>query len=109
LYGLEENVSTPDHRIYVGRLDQGRPVVYAVDAASVERLLPAGEDFRWGAAAVEASFDLARVLLSDAAGSEPPEDACRRFTEQILGRLPHDGFALQRDTVDAWLRRYVTV
>jgi hypothetical protein len=84
-------------------------VVYAVDSAAVERLLPAGDDFRWGAGAGGATFDLARVLLSDAGDSEPPEDACRRFTEQILARLPQDGFALQRDTVDAWLRRYVTV
>jgi hypothetical protein len=49
------------------------------------------------------------VLLTDAAEGEPPRDACHRFAEEILLRLPHDGFLLQRDTVGAWLRRYVTV
>jgi hypothetical protein len=47
------------------------------------------------------------VLLTDASGSEPPENVCRRFADQILSKLPRDGFALQRDTVNAWLRRTV--
>lgn len=99
-----------DSRIYVGRLDQGRPTVYAVDAGTVERLLPPSEDLRWGPAAGETTLELARVLLEDAGGgTEPPADASRRFAEQIVSRLPQDGFALQRETVNAWLRRYVTV
>ena len=98
-----------DSRIYVGRLDQGIPAVYAVDAASVERLLPASGAFDWGGDAGESALDLARVLLADAGGSEPPADACRLFAAQILARLPPDGFALQRETVGAWLRRYVAV
>ena len=100
---------TRDSRIYVGRLDQGAPAVYAVDARDVERLLPAGEAFQWGMDAGSATLELARVLLADAGGSEPPADACRLFADQILCRLPQDGFALQRETVGAWLRRYVTV
>lgn len=95
-------------RIYVGRLDDGRPTVYVVDTAAVERLHPAGE-LQWGAHAGEATLELARVLLADAGGAEPPADACPRFAEQILARLPEDGFALQRDTISAWLRRYVAV
>jgi hypothetical protein len=55
------------------------------------------------------TLELARVLLTDAGGTEPPADACRLFADQILSRLPRDGFALQRETVGAWLRRYVTV
>lgn len=98
-----------DSRIYVGRLDEGRAVVYVVDARSVDRLLPAGEGPHWGPEAGETTLDLARVLLADAGGTEPPADACRRFADQILLRLPQDGFALQRETVGAWLRRYVTV
>ena len=38
-----------------------------------------------------------RVVVGDAA----------RFADQILSKLPRDGFALQRDTVNAWLRRTV--
>jgi hypothetical protein len=49
------------------------------------------------------------VLLTDASGSEPPADICGRFSQQILSRVPQDGFALQRDTINAWLRRVVTV
>ena len=98
-----------DSRIYVGRLDRGLPAVYAVDAASVERLHPAGDYLAWGADAGAATLELARVLLADAGGTVAPADACARFSEQILQRLPADGFVLQRDTVNAWLRRYVTV
>src|SRR6185436_10581235 len=103
------NVSTPDSRIYVGRLDEGLPAVYAVDATNVYRLLPHAEGFVWGQRAGDAALELARTLLTDAGSGEPPEEACRLFSEQILARLPHDGFALQRDTVNSWLRRYVTV
>ena len=103
-------MSTPETRIYVGRLDNGRPAVYSVGTVSVERLHPVGTaDFHWGAGYADAAQELARVLLTDAADGEPPRDACHRFAEEILLRLPHDGFALQRDTVGAWLRRYVTV
>ena len=98
-----------DSRIYVGRLDHGMPAVYAVDAGTVDRLLPPGEGPHWGPAAGETTLDLARVLLADAGGSAPPADACRRFSDQILSRLPHDGFALQRETVSAWLQRFVAV
>ena len=49
------------------------------------------------------------MLLTDASGSEPPADICRRFSQQILSRVPQDGFALQRETISAWLRRVVTV
>lgn len=101
-------METHGTRIYVGRVEDGRPEVYAVGNMSVEPLHPAGEAFEWGSDAA-ASLPLARVLLTDASGSEPPADVCRRFSEQILSRVPEDGFALQRDTVNAWLRRVVTV
>ena len=99
----------PDSRIYVGRLEGGSPAVYAVGAASVERLHAPGTAFDWGADAEGAALDLARTLLTDASGTEPSADVCHRFTAQILSRLPRDGFALQRETVNAWLRRVVTV
>lgn len=102
-------MSSFNSRIYVGRLDDGRSAVYAVESAAVERLHPGGIDFAWGARGGDAILELARVLLTDAGGVEPPADACRSFSEQILSRLPADGFALQRDTVNAWLRRYVAV
>lgn len=102
-------METRDSCIYVGRLEGGAPAIYAVDAATVERLHPSGEVLEWGAGATDAASALARVLLTDAAGVEPPAEVCRRFSRQILGRLPQDGFALQRETVNAWLRRVVTV
>jgi hypothetical protein len=102
-------MQTTDSRIYVGRLEGGCPTVYAVGATSVDRLHPLGEAFDWGADAEADAVELAHVLLTDASGSEPPADVSRRFALQILSRLPRDGFALQRETVQAWLRRVVTV
>ena len=98
-----------DSRIYVGRVEGGFPAVYAVDATGVEGLQAADEMLEWGAEAADAASALARVLLVDAAGAEPPAEVCRRFSREILMRLPQDGFALQRETVNAWLRRAVPV
>ena len=98
-------METPKCHIYVGRFEEDGPVVYVVGAADLERLDPIAEAFDWGADAQGAAVELARALLTDASGAEPPENVCRRFAEQILSKLPRDGFALQRDTVDAWLRR----
>ena len=101
-------METHDSLIYVGRLEGGCPAVFAVGAGGVERLHPAGLAFGWGADAGDDAEELARALLTDAAGVEPPTDVCRSFSKQILASAG-DGFALQRDTVSAWLRRYVTV
>ena len=87
-------MNTPDARIYVGRLEEHGLAVYAVGETTVERL-----------DAADAAADLARVLLSDASSLEPTPDECRQFCAQILSRLPKDGFALQRDTINAWLPR----
>ena len=102
-------MSTPDQRTYVGRLESGRPAVYAVEAAAVEPLEPSTGTFAWGARAGDAGVELARALLTDASGSEPRDDVCRRFADQILRRIPGDGFVLRRETVNAWLRRFVAV
>ena len=102
-------LTTSDTHIYVGTLEHNRPTLFAVGPATLERLDPPGEGFGWGVDAADDALDLARVLLADASGSEPPADACRRFADQILSRVPPDGFALPRDTVNAWLRRAVTV
>jgi len=101
-------MDTRETRIYVGRLEEGRPEVYAVGQISVERLEPTADPFEWGTDPA-AAHELARVLLTNASGSEPPADICRRFCQQILSRVPQDGFALQRDTINAWLKRVVTV
>jgi hypothetical protein len=79
-----------------------------VDARSVSRLHPE-ERFDWGAEGGDAVEALACALLTDAAGTAPSSDVALRFSAQILSRLPRDGFALQRATVNAWLRRVVTV
>lgn len=108
LYGLG-NMTTPDSHIYVGRLEGERPAVYIVGTTSVEPLDPTGDAFDWGPGGAAAALELAHALLADASGSEPSAEVSRRFAEQILSRLPRDGFALQRETVNAWLRRVVAV
>jgi hypothetical protein len=102
-------MKTRDSRIYVGRMERNRPVVFAVGRDAVERLDPPGQGFGWGVDSADDALVLARVLLTDASGSEPPTDVCRRFADQVLSRVPYDGFALPRETVNAWLRRVVAV
>jgi len=101
-------MDTHETCMYVGRVEEGRPEVYAVGSVAVERLHQGADAFAWGTGPA-AAHELARVLLKDASGSEPPADICRRFSQQILSRVPQDGFALQRDTINAWLQRVVTV
>ena len=98
----------PDSNIYVGRLEGNRPVVYTVGKRTAE---PLGTRalLAWGREAPDAGLALARTLLADAAGAEPPAEVCCRFADQIVRRLPPDGFALPRDTVNAWLSRVVAV
>ncbi|HYH59515.1 MAG TPA: DUF6166 domain-containing protein [Thermoleophilaceae bacterium] len=98
----------PEPIIYVGRLEDGAPAVYAV-GGTAERLLPAGARIDWGAGDIDAATELARALILHAAGQDPSTEVARRFAEQVLSRMPRDGFALQCDTVNAWLRRVVTV
>ena len=88
-------------RTYVGRLEGASQAVYAVDADGVERF----GSFGWG----EDAPALARVLLTDAAGFDPGAEACGRFADEVLARLPFDGFSMQRDTVAAWVRRTLAV
>ena len=102
-------MSTTDSRIYVGRLERNRPVVFAVGTTTLDRLDPPGDGFGWGMDAADDGLELARVLLTDASGSEPSADVARRFADQILSRVPQDGFARPREAVSAWLRRVVTV
>lgn len=102
-------MNTPEPRIYVGRLEGDRPAVYATGRTTVERLDSGRSSLEWGAGAPDAGLALARVLLIDASGSEPAADICCRFADQVVRRLPDDGFALPRETVTAWLRRIVTV
>lgn len=84
--------------IYVARRERNRLSVFAVGNHGVTRL-----------AATDDPTDLARVLLAEASCVEPAPDVCRRFADEVIARVPHDGFALPRDTVDAWLQRVVTV
>jgi hypothetical protein len=100
-------MTTPDPCIYVGRLEADGPVVYAIETDAVVSLEAVGGPFGWGADGGDATLELARVLLTDSAGSEPPADVCRRFARDVLGRVPNDGFAIHRETVNAWLRRVV--
>ena len=102
-------MNAPDTHIYVGRLDAGSHAVYAVGPATVERIEAAGDALGWGADAPHAGLILARLLLNDASGTEQSADVCRRFDEQVISRLPYDGFAIPRAIVNAWLRRVVTV
>lgn len=97
-------------RTYVGRLDAGRPAVYAVHAGGVERLRScAGRELAWGAGPRASAERLAGAILVDAAGAEASGAARRRFAAEVLGRLPADGFVLPGRSVATWLRRALTV
>ena len=92
-------MSEPESNIYVGRVERGETVVYAVGGGTVDRL----GHFVWGAGAGDSGVALARTVLTAASEAEPPARVCRRFSVQVVQRLPHDGFALPRATVSAWL------
>ena len=68
-------MSTPDARIYVGRLERDRPVVFAVGKTTLERLDPPGDGFGWGTDADDDAIDLARVLLTEASVRESCTEA----------------------------------
>ena len=108
LYGLG-TVKRFESRIYVGRLEGDRPAVYVTASRTVEPLGFGRRSFDWGADAPDAGLALARAVLTDASGAEPPADVCCRFADEIVRRLPPDGFALPRDIVNAWLQRVVAV
>jgi hypothetical protein len=87
-------------RFYVGRLDRAQPEVFVVDAA-VRRLKPPGP-FGWGTPGA-ASRHLAEGLLRDATGRQPSRDHVRRFADDVVTRLPGDGFVLPAEFVQRWL------
>lgn len=92
-------------RIYVGRLDGGRQAAYAVDGVGVEPIgAPGSGSIGWGPGAGDAADRLAAAILADASGGTPPLGAPRAFRAQVLSRMPADGFALPRCSVETWLR-----
>lgn len=58
--------------------------------------------FEWGNDGAGAS-DLARCLLEEALGAVPPRRVYAKFVDDVVARLPADGFELPADEVAAWL------
>ena len=88
-----------DPGFYVGRLERLQPQVFVVGAA-VRRLEHPGP-FAWGVAGA-ASRHLADGLLRDATGRRPAPDHVERFADEVVSRLPGDGFVLAAEFVQHW-------
>jgi hypothetical protein len=77
-----------------------RPAAPIVSLTSV--LEPSGR-VDWGRESPEACH-LAWLLLFDASGSTVlADDWCDSFSEEVVERLPRDGFVLARDEITSWL------
>jgi hypothetical protein len=92
-------------RYYVGRRERTEAVVFIVDAA-VRRLTHAGHagPFGWGRADA-GGLHLAHSLLEDVLGGPAAREHVERFLDDVVVRLPSDGFVLSVAHVQRWLAR----
>jgi hypothetical protein len=90
-------LDTRRRRFYVGRMERSQPAVFVVGDA-VRRL---DGTFDWGSDD-PGSRRLAAGLLRDASGRRPAADRVGRFLEEVVVRLPSDGFVLAADYVQHW-------
>ncbi len=84
-------------RFYVGRMERSRPAVFVV-GDGVHRL---DGPFDWGSDDA-GSRQLAAGLLRDATGRRPSSERIGRFLQEVVARLPADGFVLAADYVEHW-------
>jgi hypothetical protein len=93
-------------RYYVGRRERTEPAVFIVDAA-VRRLAHAGHPrpFGWGRADAD-GLRLAHSLLQDVLGGPAAPEHVERFRDDVVARLPSDGFVLSAAHVQRWLARH---
>jgi hypothetical protein len=92
-----KRLSVERRRFYVGRMESSRPAVFVVGDA-VRRL---NGSFDWGSDD-DGSRMLAAGLLRDASGRRPSSEHVGRFLQDVVARLPADGFVLAADYVEHW-------
>jgi hypothetical protein len=102
----------PDRReiVYVGKSTAlGRVVV--VEGGELGRPLALGDaalirGYSWGRGGI-GPRELARAILIEATGNEMlVERLCRPLTWEVIGKLPPDGFRLERSEVLAWIEDF---
>lgn len=80
--------------------------VYVVHRADVEPLTHlqyrSTAPFDWGRQ-TDGALELAFALVSHAALGDPPLPICRVVCEEIVSRLPADGFVIARGEIALWL------
>lgn len=76
--------------------EQPVPVVVPIHPPSSDRR------FDWGRESLGAA-DLARAILTDAVGDQPPDQVVGRYAADVVARLPTDRFRLDATGVNEWL------
>ncbi len=93
----------PD-RLYVGEREAGHPVILIVGAEGAESLFaPALGGFDWGWPSMGATRRLARALLLDVTGREPPAGIRDALATEELAHFPWAGFSLTGRQLLDWI------
>lgn len=91
-------------RIYLGQRDAGRPsIVVLAEDGSERPLAPALGWFDWGWPSMDATRRLARALLLDATGCEPPTGVRDALLAEELAHFPWQSFVLRAEDLLAWI------
>jgi hypothetical protein len=93
----------PD-RLYVGEREAGHPVILVVGAEGAESMFaPALGGFDWGWPSMGATRRLARALLLDVTGREPPGGIRDALATEELAHFPWAGFSLTGRQLLDWI------
>jgi hypothetical protein len=91
-------------RTYVGEREMGHPVMLVIEEDGSEHsFAPSLGEFDWGWPSLRATRRLARALLLDVTGHEPPEVLCDELAAELLAHLPWGSFSLTARDVRGWL------
>lgn len=85
------------------------PAVTVVEAGKERPLPPLREEdlFDWGYRG-QAPANLARAILTDHLGYDPPVGLALRYTSAVVANLRRDGWSLASADVAGWLGRNLT-
>ena len=98
-----DSLSTLD-RVYHGERDAGHPAIVVIDEDGSEGpLTPALGRFDWGWPSMNATRQLARALLIDVTGREPPPAVRDAFATEELAHFPWGSFSMTGRELLEWI------
>jgi hypothetical protein len=91
-------------QIYTGKREAGHPVMFVVGGDGTERMFaPALGWFDWGWPSMGPTRRLARALLLDVTGREPPPGIRDALLTEVLAHFPWAGFSISGRELVAWI------